>query len=70
MPDYKVLGAKLREMAHSYKYQEDPVLDVFDYVFDVSQAELELINPVDPGAQSHLASYLRPFTPSFLSTLI
>lgn len=47
-PNYKELGAKLREMAHSYKYQEDPVLDDFDYVFDISQAELELLNPVDP----------------------
>jgi len=49
MPDYKVLGAKLREMAHSYKYEDDPVLDDFDYVFDVSQTELELLKPVDLG---------------------
>ena len=49
LPDYKVLGAKLREMAHSYKYDDDPVPDDFDYVFDVSQAELELLNPIDPG---------------------
>lgn len=49
MPNYKELGAKLREMACSYKYEEDPVLDDFDYVFDLSPAELELLNPVDPG---------------------
>ena len=49
MPNYKVLGAKLREMAHSYKYEDDPVLDDFDYVFDISDAELELLNPLDPG---------------------
>ena len=49
MPDYKVLGAKLREMAHSYKYEDDPVLDDFDYVFDVSEVELELLNPIDSG---------------------
>ena len=49
MPDYKALGAKLREMAHSYKYEDDPVLDDFDYVFDISPLELELLRPVDPG---------------------
>lgn len=49
MPDYKVLGAKLREMAHSYKYEDDPVLDDFDYVFDISQTELELLKPLDLG---------------------
>lgn len=49
IPDYKVLGVKLREMAHSYKYEDDPVLDDFDYVFDISQAELELLNPIDPA---------------------
>ncbi|KAF9783692.1 hypothetical protein BJ322DRAFT_873988 [Thelephora terrestris] len=47
MPNYKVLGTKLREMARSYKYEEDPVLDDFDYVFDISPAELELLNPID-----------------------
>ncbi|KAF9650952.1 hypothetical protein BDM02DRAFT_3184894 [Thelephora ganbajun] len=52
MPDYKVLGVKLREMAHSYKYEDDPVLDDFDYVFDISQAELELLNPLDPVPSS------------------
>jgi len=49
MPDYKALGEKLREMAHSYKYEDDPVLDDFDYVFDISQTELELLNPIDSG---------------------
>ena len=70
MPNYKVLGAKLREMAHSYKYEDDPVLDDFDYVFDVSQAELELLNPVDSGMQPHPLPYLHAFTLSPLSTLI
>jgi len=52
MPNYKALGAKLREMAHSYKYEDDPVLEDFDYVFDVSQTELELLNPVNPVPSS------------------
>lgn len=67
MPDYKLLGEKLREMAHSYKYEEDPVLDDFDYVFDVSQTELELLNP---GTQPSFPPRLHRFTPNFLSTLI
>jgi hypothetical protein len=70
MPDYKVLGAKLREMAHSYKYEEDPILDDFDYVFDVSQVELELLNPVDPGAQIRLPSRFAHLPLSSLSALV
>jgi len=46
------LGVKLREMAHPYKYEDDPVLDGFDYVFDISGAELELLNPVDLAPSS------------------
>ena len=67
MPDYKVLGAKLREMAHSYKYDDDPVPDAFDYVFDISQAEIELLNPIDPGMYTHPLSCPHTFTLSLLS---
>jgi hypothetical protein len=70
MPNYKALGAKLREMAHSYKYEDDPVLNDFDYVFDLSQAELELLNPVDPGAWLRPPPRLRTPTLSLLSIRI
>lgn len=70
MPDYKELGAKLREMAHSYKYEDDPVLDDFDYVFDISQAELELLKPLGPGMEPLPLPHLHTFTPGSLSVLI
>ena len=70
MPNYKELGAKLREMAHSYKYEEDPDLDDFNYVFDISQAELELLDPVDPGAYPRSLLRFHPLTPSLFSTFI
>ena len=70
MPDYKVLGAKLRKMAHSYKYDDDPVVDDFDYVFDISQTELELLNPIDPGMYPHPLSRPHTFTLSLLSIRI
>ena len=70
MPNYKALGAKLREMAHSYKFEDDPVLSDFDYVFDVSQAELELLNPIDPGTRPFLLSRMHPLIQNSFSTIV